>query len=153
MLVLSGIIICCAFILLICFLAFGGQLNSYLGVTTIIVITLAVAVVALVIVRYIDEGSIEDDYSAFKKEKEACMLILEDDDLTATEELAVYSRIEEADVKLKGLKLQAASALFVPDSVIEDIRNETYINDDIRESVGALDSVATENTSNINGAD
>ncbi len=153
MLILSGISICCAVILLVCFLCFKGSLNSSMGVTTVVVTTLAVALVVLIVLRYIDEGSIEADYSNFKEEKEACMLILEDDDLTTAEELAVYSRIEEADTKLKDLKLQADSALFVPDSVIKDIKDETYISDDIQESGEESESLTTEETSHIERAD
>ena len=70
MLILSGISICCAVILLVCFLCFKGSLNSSMGVTTVVVTTLAVALVVLIVLRYIDEGSIEADYSNFKEEKE-----------------------------------------------------------------------------------
>ena len=75
---------------------------------------------------------IEALYAQFKESKEEYGLVLQDDTLSDIEKFYIYDKAKEADEVLKSLKEDIEyNLLFVSESVIEGIQNETYILDNL----------------------
>lgn len=90
----------------------------------------------------------EKEYKVFKETKDKTLAVFNEDEPINIDILNAYTEAKAADEKLRKLKeeIDLGDTFNAPKSVIEDIKNETYILDDLADS-------GTEETSETKVAD